>query len=190
MTVISRKLLKSFYKKLAVTLCISLFAAGCASPKKTPVVTSTNSQGYINPYQTNQACIDLIKEYEGVRLEAYRGPANHWLIGYGHKAGVVQGMTISQQKAESMLKADLLDFEKNVNRLVTVKLNRNQFSALVCLAYNIGSGNFASSTLLRELNAKNLEEAAEQFAVWRMVKGKVNSHQVKRRAAEREIFER
>lgn len=182
--------MKLFYLKLIFTVSIAILASGCATPKKTSVNTSVNARGYINDYRTNQGCIDIIREFEGVRLAAYYGPGRNWLIGYGHKAGVVEGMTISQKEAERLLKADLLDFENNVNRLVTVKVNRNQFSALVCLAYNIGSGNFANSTLLRELNSGDFKEAAEQFDVWRMVGGEISSHQVKRRAAERKIFER
>jgi lysozyme len=166
-----------------------MLASGCASPKKTPLNTSVNARGDLNDYRTNQRCIDIIKEFEGVRLNAYLGPGGNWLIGYGHKAGVVKGTTISQKEAEALLKTDLLDFENSVNRLVTVTLNRNQFSALVCLAYNIGSGNFANSTLLQELNSGDFDGAAEQFDVWRMIDGEISSHQVKRRAVEREIFE-
>jgi lysozyme len=183
------KLVKAFYLKLIFTILIAILASGCATPKKTTSNTSVNARGYLNDYRTNQGCIDIIREFEGVRLTAYYGPGGNWLIGYGHKAGVVKGMSISQKEAERLLKADLLDFENSVNRLVTVKLNKNQFSALVCLAYNIGSGNLAASTLLRELNSADFNEAAKQFDVWRMVDGKVSPHQVKRRAAEREIFE-
>lgn len=141
-------------------------------------------------FNTNQACIDIIKEYEGVRLQAYIGPGGHWLIGYGHKATAFEGRTITAQKAEDILRADLNKFEAAVKRLVNVPINHNQFSALVCLSYNIGSGNFARSTLLRELNQSNYTEASDQFKVWRMVNGKINQHQVKRRAVEKALFDR
>lgn len=170
-------------------LCLTLF--GCATKKTVavkPVKTAPPVATGQNAYTTNQQCIDLIKEFEGVRYKAYVGPAGHWLIGYGHKAGVKQGMSISPKQAEVYLKSDLAEVELNVNRLIKVKVNRNQFSAMVCLAYNIGWGNFARSTLLRELNAGDFAEAADQFLVWRMVNGKVNSHQEKRRAREKAIF--
>jgi lysozyme len=150
--------------------------------------TSAPQQFAQNNYRTNQECVDIIKKFEGVRRNAYKGPGGHWLIGYGHKPNVVEGMTITLEKAEIILKADLVKFEGDVSRLVKVELNHNQFSALVCLAYNIGGGSFARSTLLRKLNSNDFEEAANQFAVWRMVKGQINSYQVKRRATERALF--
>ena len=67
-------------------------------------------------------------------------------------------------------------------------LTQNQFDALVCLEYNIGYGNLSKSTLLKQLNNKNYKEAAEQFAVWRLSGGKVQSGLVKRRAKEKALF--
>ncbi len=181
----------SFYQ-ITVIGFFALLASGCVTKQvdDSPIVSNIPSMpiSATNNHQTNQACIDVIKEFEGVRLNAYKGPGGHWLIGYGHKAGVFKGMSISQAEAENMLKQDLQLVENNVNRLVKVNINENQFSALVCLAYNIGWGNFASSTLLRKLNSGDFDEAANQFAVWRKVNGNVNSHQVKRRAVERDIF--
>lgn len=159
--------------------------AGCSTKQKVTPPTPSNGE---NNYTTNQQCIDVIKEFEGVVLNAYIGPAGHLLIGYGHKADVTPEMIITQARAEAYLKADLNEVERNINRLVKVKVNRNQFSAMVCLAYNIGWGKFASSTLLRNLNQGDFKEAADQFLVWRMVNGQINSHQEKRRAREREIF--
>lgn len=167
---------------------MALTLMACATkPINTPSDNEIASS--IHNYKTNQACIDIIKDFEGVRLSAYTGPGGHLLIGYGHKADVFEGMTITPERAEEILKADLIEVEENVSRLVKVKVNENQFSALVCLAYNIGWGNFGSSTLLTELNKGDYAEAARQFDVWRMVNNQVNSHQVKRRAHERAIFE-
>ncbi len=172
--------------KFTLSLFILLFVVtGCSTKKDPPKPVLSNAQ---NNYTTNQQCIDIIKEFEGVRLKAYTGPGGHLLIGYGHKAGVTANMTITQEQAEDYLKSDLAEVEQNVNRLVKVKLNRNQFSALVCLAYNIGWGNFGSSTLLSRLNQGDFGQAADQFLVWRMVRGKVNRHQEKRRARERALF--
>lgn len=173
---------------IKITLCLTfacVVLAGCSAKKEISPPIPSNGQ---NTYATNQQCIDVIREFEGVVLNAYIGPAGHWLIGYGHKAGVTPEMTITQAEAEAYLKADLNEVETNINRLVKVKVNRNQFSAMVCLAYNIGWGNFSSSTLLRKLNEGDYAEAAEQFLVWRMVDGEVNRHQEKRRARERAIF--
>lgn len=171
-----------------------LTLSGCASQKspatkkiepslEIPSVTQKKSE-------TNQACIDIIKDSEGVRLNAYKGPGGHWLIGYGHKAGVKQGMTINAPQAEVLLKADLLKIENQMHKLVKVPVNNNQFSALVCLGYNIGMGNLYKSTLLRLLNKADYTGASEQFSVWRKAAGKVNAHLVQRRAKEKSLFDR
>ena len=57
----------------------------------------------------------LIKAHEGCRLAAYLCPAGKWTIGYGHTAGVVQGMTITQVQADAFLKQDIEKFEKLVD---------------------------------------------------------------------------
>ncbi|GAC07624.1 lysozyme [Paraglaciecola chathamensis] len=169
----------------------TVLLSGCATqktssdlPHNTPQLTSSAQR------TTNQACIDIIKESEGVRLKAYRGPAGHWLIGYGHKAGVKQGMEINAPQAEVFLKNDLLKIEEQMSKLVKVPVNNNQFSALVCLGYNIGMGNLYKSTLLRLLNKGDYTGASDQFSVWRKAAGKVNAHLVKRRAKEKSLFDK
>ena len=95
---------------------------------------------------------------------------------------------ITQQKAEDLLKADLIIHENNVSKLVKIPLNQNQFDALVSFEYNIGYGNFASSTLLKDLNAKNYIKAAGQFERWVYGGGKKLKGLENRRKAEKELF--
>ncbi|WP_166425584.1 lysozyme [Paraglaciecola sp. 20A4] len=179
---------------LISTFCI--FVSGCASQKNTSPTTGVSPKKLNIPAVpltkgvTNQACINIIKHSEGVRLKAYQGPGGHWLIGYGHKADVVKGMKINAQQAETLLKTDLLKIEDQMSKLVKVPVNNNQFSALVCLGYNIGMGNLYKSTLLRLLNKGDYEGASQQFSVWRKAAGKVNSHLVARRAKEQKLFNR
>lgn len=136
----------------------------------------------------NDAGLDLIKKYEGLRLSAYRDPGGVPTIGYGHTKGVVMGTTITQAQAEDFLRADVTLAESNVDRTVKIAMNSNEFSALVSLAYNIGGTAFANSTLVTRLNAGDKAAAAEQFSVWRMDNGKVLPGLVTRRAAERALF--
>ncbi|WP_158770439.1 lysozyme [Paraglaciecola sp. L1A13] len=176
------------------TFCI--LVSGCASQKNTSPATGSSPTTANTPPApttkgaTNQACINIIKHSEGVRLKAYQGPAGHWLIGYGHKADVVKGMKINAQQAENLLKTDLLKIEDQMSKLVKVPVNNNQFSALVCLGYNIGMGNLYKSTLLRLLNKGDYAGASAQFSVWRKAAGKINSHLVARRAKEQKLFNR
>lgn len=133
--------------------------------------------------------IKLIKKFEGCRLSAYKCPAGVWTIGFGHTgANVHQGLKITQNEADRLLKIDLMIHCNNVAKLVKVKLNQNQFDALVSLEYNIGYGNFSKSTLLKLLNNGNYAKAAEQFDVWRKSKGVVLAGLVKRRAEEKKLF--
>ena len=102
--------------------------------------------------KTSQNGINLIKKYEGCRLTAYKCPAGLWTIGYGHTKNVKSGQKITQKQAENFLKQDLKTFEKGVEKAVKVRLNQNQFDALVSFAYNCGLGALKTSTLLRKLN--------------------------------------
>jgi len=139
-------------------------------------------------YTTSQAGIDLIKEFEGCVLTAYKCPAGAWTIGYGHTSGVYEGQTITQAQAEAYLKTDLVTYENAVNSYVTVTLNQNQFDALVSFAYNCGTGALKTSTLLTLLNNGDYTGAANQLDLWNKSGGEVLAGLVRRRAAEKALF--
>lgn len=142
--------------------------------------------------QTNEAGLELIKMFEGLRLEAYVDAVGIWTIGYGHTQGVAPGMVITEEQAEAFLRQDLSDAEAAVSRYVKVRLNDNEFSALASLVFNIGSGNFQRSTVLRRLNNEDRVGAADAIEWWN--KGRVNGvltslpGLVRRRAAEKALF--
>lgn len=138
---------------------------------------------------TSDAGIQLIKKYEGCCLDAYLCPAKVPTIGYGHTEGVNLGMRITQEQADSLLKGDLVSREAAVRRLVRVPVTQGQFDALVSFVYNIGTGAFERSTLLKKLNAGDTRGASAQFAVWNKAGGKELPGLTKRRAAERALFD-
>ncbi len=138
---------------------------------------------------TSQKGLDLIKSFEGLRLSAYKCPADVWTIGYGTTAGVKPGQTITKERAEELLRDDVKRFEGQVLRLVKVPLTQGQFDALVSFTYNLGAANLGNSTLLRLLNAGDYKGAAAQFDRWTKAGGKELPGLVKRRAAERALFE-
>jgi len=163
-----------------------------------------------------QEGIELIKSFEGipdgdpstVNLDAYLDPVGIWTIGWGHaityqgvflrgpqNKGIARalypgGITIEQ--AEMLLRGELVNFARDVLRLAKVPLDDGQFAALVSFAFNCGSGNLASSTLLRKLNQGDYAGAADQFLVWN--KARKNGVLVelpgltRRRRAERALF--
>ncbi len=140
------------------------------------------------PIGISQAGIDLIKRWEGFRSNAYLCPGNVWTIGYGHTKNVYQGMCISKEQAEQLLKEDLKHFEASVSQLVTVKLNQAQFDALVSFTFNVGVYAFKKSTLLRLINQENFLEGANQFERWVYANRKKLPGLVKRREEEKKLF--
>lgn len=138
--------------------------------------------------RTSKTGIDLIKSFEGLRLNSYQDSVGVWTIGYGTTRGIGPGMTITNDQAEQMLMKDIARFELEVERLVKVPLSQRQWDALLSFVYNVGTVNLGTSTLLKLLNARDYAAAAEQFPRWNKAGGKVLNGLVKRRAAERRMF--
>ncbi|OPB32179.1 lysozyme [Bartonella sp. AR 15-3] len=133
--------------------------------------------------------LELVKQWEGLRLKAYQDVAGVWTIGYGHtaKAGnpVVQdGMEITHVEAEVILRQDLGQFEQTVEQKVTQALTDEQFAALVSFCYNIGTKAFCDSTLLKKLNQGDYEAVPAELQKWVKAGGKRVQGLVNRRAAE------
>lgn len=94
----------------------------------------------------SQNGINLIKKYEGLRLTAYKCPAHVWTTGYGHTRGVKEGDTCTESQAEAWLLEDLESVEELLNDKLP-DLTQDQFDALCSWIFNLGSGNFLTSTL-------------------------------------------
>lgn len=140
--------------------------------------------------QMSQGGIDnILKKFEGCKLTAYKCPAGIWTIGYGHTSAagapeVKEGMIITQDQAEHILKTDLVKYETPVAALVKIPLSQNQFDVLVDFAYNAGVGNLKSSTLLKKVNAGNFDAVPDELMKWTKGGGKVLPGLVRRRQAE------
>lgn len=147
--------------------------------------------------RVSQRGIDLIKEFEGFERDAYPDPGSGgepYTIGYGTTrypdGGKVRlGDSISKMEAEKCLAHDLVRFEQSVQSLVEVPLTQNQFDALVSFTYNLGTTALANSTLLRELNKGRYESAAAQFERWVYAGGKKLKGLIRRRIAEKQLFQ-
>lgn len=134
--------------------------------------------------KTGQAGLNLIKQFEGCRLKAYKCPAGVLTIGYGHTAGVKAGQTITQEQADKVLVEDVERFEKNVNKYYEkYRWSQNEFDALVSFAFNLGS--------IDQLTAggtRSREVIAEKMLQYNKAGGKVLAGLTRRRQAERELF--
>lgn len=143
----------------------------------------------MNPAMTySKTGIQLTERFEGCRLAAYPDTGGVWTIGYGHTHGVHEGMTCTREQAEAWLREDIRLAADAVNRLVSVLLKQSEFDALVDFVFNLGSGAFARSTMLEDLNAGNFAAAALQFPLWNRDAGRVLAGLLHRRLAEEAEF--
>ncbi|MFN0022613.1 MAG: lysozyme [Parvularculaceae bacterium] len=139
----------------------------------------------------NERGLDVIRQSEGLRLQSYY-LAGQWLIGYGHAKTAEKGMAINADHADLLLLIDVRHAEEGVRRLVKVRLNENEFSALVSLAYNMGVGAFQKTAVVRRLNEGDRAGAANAFR--HLVSADINGERVvldalrRRREAERALF--
>lgn len=137
---------------------------------------------------TSEKGRNLIKEFEGLKLSAYRCPAGVPTIGWGHTAGVRMGMTITEAQAEKYLTEDIRPLEKYINQL-GINLRQGQFDALVSWLFNLGTGNFSKSTLRKKILAgADDEEIADEFRKWVKSGKRVLSGLVRRRDAEVKLW--
>src|SRR5882672_5891147 len=117
------------------------------------------------PQTTNQAGLQLIESFEGLRLNSYQDSVGVWTIGYGHTQGVKQGQTITQPQAQAFLQQDLGVAEAAVNGH-GLTLTDNQFAALVSFTFNLGAGN------LNKLLSQGLPAAPDRILLFDHAGGK------------------
>lgn len=148
----------------------------------------TEDKRMANNLSISSTGLAVIKKYEGCRLTAYKCPAGVWTIGYGHTAGVKEGMKITQAQAESYLKADCASAEKAVNSYNSkYNWNQNQFDALVSFTFNCGSGNLRN---LLKNGARTIAEISAKIPAYNKGGSVVLPGLVKRRAEEKALFDK
>lgn len=138
----------------------------------------------------SENCIELIKKHEGLRLEAYKCPSGVLTIGYGHTRTTRPGMKITTREANILLCRDIALAERAVTAVpVSRPLKQCQFDALVCFVFNVGTGNFHSSTLRAKVSRNPGDPTIkEEFKRWIHANGKVLPGLVKRRADEANLY--
>lgn len=133
--------------------------------------------------------LNLIKKSEGYRAQAYLDTGKVPTIGYGTTKGVKMGQVITEEQATIYLMRDVAGAEATVSKLVKVPLTQNQFDALVCFVYNVGSGAFSTSTLLRQLNLGMYDTVPTQLLRWNKDNGRVINGLTTRRQNEGALFQ-
>lgn len=137
--------------------------------------------------------MNFIKSFEKCKLTAYLPtPNDRWTIGWGltvvNGKQVEEGQTITQTEADKAFLYTVQKVADVVSRFVTMTINQNQFDALVSFVFNVGAANFVSSTLLKKLNAGDLQSAAAEFLKWDHQGKEVLAGLTKRRKAEQKRF--
>ena len=129
--------------------------------------------------------LELIKSFEGCRLSAYRCPAGVWTIGYGRTQGVYEGMTITQEQADNMLREDVKYYANAVDRYNSrFNFNQAEFDALTSFTYNCGVGSLQA--VMSCCNTK--QEIAEECKLYNKGGGVVLAGLVRRREEEYKLF--
>jgi lysozyme len=141
----------------------------------------------------NKAGLELIQEFESLRLNVYKDAAGLDTIGWGHLLTPEQrsgGMeTITREEADVLLVKDLFVAERAVERHIRVPLDANQFSALVSFTFNLGSGALQRSTLRHKLNAGDYDEVPDELLRWCYAGGRKLAGLLRRRHAEATLWE-
>lgn len=122
---------------------------------------------------TSEKGLAFLAKEEGLRLEAYQDSVSVWTVGYGNTryedgSKVKKGDKITKERAVSLFKNTLKQYEEAVNRSIKREINQNQFDACVSLCYNIGTSGFAGSTVVKRINANPCDPTiADAFQMWR-----------------------
>jgi len=158
-----------------------------------------NQQSHQHQYKKiSQSAIDILKSLEQCRLVAYQDGGGVWTIGWGHTGSdVTPELRILKIQANFLLQKDLDCVEEGVNRLLTREVTQNQFDAICLFAYNVGldedddtkAEGLGDSTLLRLVNAGDVEAAAKEFSRWNHDNGKVVRGLTLRRLVEKLLYE-
>jgi lysozyme len=143
-------------------------------------------------------CLPIIKQFEGFRAAPYLDSVGVATIGYGTirypdgSAVTMKDPACNDAEATSYVSHDMATMSAVLAPLLTRPATLHQAAAMLSLSYNIGTGAFKSSTVLRQFNAGDIPDAADAFLMWD--KGTVNGQKVvieglhNRRVQERTIF--
>lgn len=142
--------------------------------------------------KTSANGLDFTTHAEGFERKAYRDTGGVLTIGVGHvilpHEHHLRDATLTDEQIRRLLANDITVAENTVKRMVTVKLNQNQFDVLVDFVFNVGAAKFRSSTLLKKLNAGDYKGAADELNRWVYDEGKVQPGLVNRRREGRALF--
>lgn len=153
--------------------------------------SAENNKIISKPTEISQEGFDLIKQFEGLRLQAYKlSGEKYWTIGYGtHNSSIYEGQVITEQKAEELLMEEVNKVTKQVLEYCEyLELTQNELNALVSFTYNTGFGNLQKLT---GYQSRDKEEISEKILNYTKSESEANRNGLKkRRIAEQEMFKK
>lgn len=129
--------------------------------------------------------LNLIKQFEGCHVTAYKDISGVLTIGYGHTKGVKAGQKITLAQADAYLRQDVANAEKAVSKY-KYSYNQNQFDALVSFTFNCGAGNLKKIT---NSGTRTLAQISARLPNYNKAGGKVLTGLIRRRSAEKKLFD-
>lgn len=125
---------------------------------------------------------------EGVRYQAYKDVVGVWTVCHGHTGkDIMLGKTYTEAECRSLLNKDLATVARQINPYIKADIPETTRGALYSFVYNVGAGNFKTSTLLRLINQGDTKGACDQLRRWTYAGGVEWKGLVTRREIEREI---
>ncbi|EAA7723198.1 lysozyme [Salmonella enterica] len=125
---------------------------------------------------------------EGVRYKPYRDVVGIWTVCYGHTGNdIMIGKTYTESQCKALLNKDLNTVARQINPYIKVPIPETTRGALYSFVYNVGAGNFKTSTLLHKINQGDIKGACEQLRRWTYAGGKQWKGLITRREIEREV---
>ncbi|HIC6634070.1 TPA: lysozyme [Salmonella enterica subsp. enterica] len=127
---------------------------------------------------------------EGVRYQAYQDVVGVWTVCYGHTGNDIRrGHRYTDKECDALLNDDLYKVANQIDPLIKVKIPVTTSAALYSFVYNVGSGAFSKSTLLKKLNSGDVAGACKELERWTYAGGKQWKGLITRREIEREVCE-
>ena len=130
----------------------------------------------------------FLAKHEGLVLGTYVDPVGIITSCYGHvDKSLKLGQKFTEDQCLETLSKDLSKHNTQMMSVIRVPLSEQEHAAYLSFHYNVGTGNFKSSTLLKKLNMGERVEACNQLTRWVYAKGRKLQGLVNRRADEKAL---
>jgi len=139
-------------------------------------------------FDPDEECIELLTHFEGFSATSYVDPVGVITIGHGFTKGVKMGDTITFEESVKRKLREVDEHWKGIQSHINSPISQGICNALASWAYNVGVGAARQSTLLKKLNLKDYEGAADELLRWDKAGGRTLAGLTRRRKAEREMF--